>query len=371
VPVKGEVFMQIDEKVKAFPVKLIYDKGAVFIVRGCQEIRITGDFASEIVSSIINFASEKPVAIKDIINQFAAPDRDAIHNLIKHLIEKSILVPENATQEINTQPENSLDIFYWHFNESATNVIEKYQRNRIALIGVNSITRQLAVTLSESGASNFAIVDDPFLRNEEMFRNNEPIRDKWPFDTPAPLTIEQWSNEDKDLQFDCMAVSSDFGFTPMISKWNSLCVSNNRKMIPLVLDRMVGYVGPLIVPGETACYECLRARENSNMDDYSLKRRTENVSFECQKIRGRHPAMASIIGNMAAMELTSFYSGIKQVKVGYMVEIKMLEPDMQMRKVLKLPRCPVCSPFKNHSAVNLDKACFPHESLSKSAFSKT
>ena len=89
------------------------------------------------------------------------------------------------------------------------------------------------------------------------------------------------------------------------------------------------------------------------------------MAFDTQTVVGFHPSMASILGNIAAMELTKFYSQAMPLwNVGKLIEVNLLATRMIPRKVLKLPRCPVCGPLQTHSAITPDKP-FAHFSFSQ------
>ena len=66
--------------------------------------------------------------------------------------------------------------------------------------------------------------------------------------------------------------------------------------------------------------------------------------------------MASILGDLAALELTKFYAGVLRYKVGTLVEVSMLIPNLVTRKVLRAPRCPVCSKAMKWASHSTQKA---------------
>ena len=68
--------------------------------------------------------------------------------------------------------------------------------------------------------------------------------------------------------------------------------------------------------------------------------------------------MGSILGDLAAMELTKFFSGVMPVKAGYLIEVNLLEPLMKTRRVLRVPRCLACARTMTRSANSLEKADF-------------
>ena len=121
----------------------------------------------------------------------------------------------------------------------------------------------------------------------------------------------------------------------------------------------------MVIPHETACWECVLARQNSHLRDSASKQAVDAVSHEGQDVIGFHPSMASILGDIAAVEITKFFSRIVPLwNVGKVIEVNLLSTKMTTRKVLKLPRCMVCSPLNTRSAITPDKQ-YAHFSFSR------
>ena len=265
-----------------------------------------------------------------------------------------LLVP---CEEETEGPESNLDVFYWHFGEKAAQVTARLNRRTLVILGVNCISRQLAISLAASGVENFHVLDHPRLRNLCLFDDAGKLKaDQWPASLKAP---QDWTDSLGSQSFDCLIATSDFGGQEAMREWNTLCVKENRHFLPVVLQDLIGYVGPLVVPGETACLDCLRTRQNSQTKDYQSRRLPEGVAFEGQGVIGFHPAMASIIGNIAAFELIKLYSDtLPFSKVGTLIEVNLLATEMKARKVLKIPRCPTCSPLKTRPSTTPYKPNF-------------
>ena len=256
--------------------------------------------------------------------------------------------------------ESGLDVFYWEFGTTAAQVQERLDTRHVAVLGINCISRQLVGALQAVGLRHLRVADHPLLRNRRMFREDELRADEWPSWLPAPLSYEEWRDTTDPVTLDCLVATADFGAQALMRSWNEFCVLNNRIFLPVVLDRLVGLVGPLVVPGETACYECLRAREDANREEFALRRALEQPTAAVQRqvVSGFHPSMATILGDLAAVELHKYYSLAMPYRVGTLFEVNLLSPSLTSRKVLKVPRCPVCSPLNKRPAVNPEKGGF-------------
>jgi hypothetical protein len=61
---------------------------------------------------------------------------------------------------------------------------------------------------------------------------------------------------------------------------------------------------------------------------------------------GFHPAMASVLGDLAAFELARLYApALPNRSVGTQIEVNLLGPRLTSRRILKAPRCRTCSPL--------------------------
>jgi thiazole/oxazole-forming peptide maturase SagC family component len=343
-------------KLKAPAVQVIETGDGVILKRGCTEFKVAGAGAAEAVKKILAVAGSGGATSEEILELFEPEAGPIIERLSEQLLGRRLLVPceEEASPE---SPESSLDIFYWHFGEQTSRVTERLNKRALVILGVNSISRQLAASLTASEVENVQVLDHPSLRNLRLFDHAGRLKaDQWPASLKAP---QDWTDGLNPQSFDCLIATSDFGGQEAMREWNALCVREKRHFLPVVLQDLIGYVGPLVVPGETACLDCLRIRRNSQMHDEKPRRFTETEAFAGQGAIGFHPSMASIVGNIAAFELVKFYSeALPLPKVGTLIEVNLLTTDLKTRKVLKIPRCPTCSPLKTRPSVTPYKPNF-------------
>lgn len=347
---------QSGQHLRVLPVQLVDHPDGVILKRGCTELKVSGEGAKGVVETILGAMTEKGATCEELCAQFPSAAQATVLQLVEQLVARRILVPADAPNSASHEVESSLDIFYWHFDHSAESVVSELSTKRLTILGVNCVSRQLLIALAASGVQNFEVIDYPFLRNLRLFHQTGCLKaEDWPL-SKAPIDYMTWFGSIETSAFDCLIATSDFGFTSVLSEWNKFCVERGRHFLPIVLNNLVGYIGPLTIPGETACFDCLRARENSHFDDPATKRATEAVAFQGQVVVGFHPLMASSLGDIAAFELIKFYSGtLTRPHIGFLTEVNLLATRLTSRKVLKLPRCPTCTPLKAPSTVNSKK----------------
>lgn len=346
-------------KLRCLPAQIVSIPNGVIIVRGCTEVKIGGERAAEVVQTIVAATSTTGATRSQIIEMFAGPDRPAVDELVGHLIAKRLLATSEESGPPADRPETNDEIFYWHFGEKAEIVLERLASKHIVIMGVNAISRHLLGALRAAGAGRVEVVDYHMLRNLRFYDDAGFLQPaQWAGWLEPPLAYDEWSAGLDPDSIDCLVATSDCGGWQLMREWNEWSVANRRQFLPVVLDRMIGFVGPLVIPGETPCYECARARENANMDDPDSQRATEPHAPMRQSVIGFHPSMANIAADVAAMELTKFYSGALPSRVGRLIEVNLLATTMRARKLLKLPRCPVCSPAVRRSAANATRNDF-------------
>lgn len=333
---------------RAFPVQCVETPEGIIIKRGCTQIKVSGHGAAEVTRMVLTSTAEDGATFDELATLFPSTFRPHLEHIIDRLISCRFLMPANGPLAPEQPQESCLDVFYWHFGKSAGTVAEKLNRLRIVILGVNCISRQFIRSLDASMVHHFTVVDVPVLRNQRLFgETGHLITREWPEQLAAPVAYDAWKQSIDSTKFDCLVATSDFGGSEEMRQWNRLCVERNWLFLPVVLQDLVGHIGPLVIPGETACYECLTARLNSNQDHCS----SEVMIPEEQSVFGFHPSMASMLGDLAAFEVMRvFGDALPNRKVGTLIEVKLLVPELKARKILKIPRCSVCSPLYSRAS---------------------
>jgi bacteriocin biosynthesis cyclodehydratase domain-containing protein len=344
--------MQLEEKLRALPMQVILHGQGVILKRGCTEFSVEGPEAVDVVGRILAVLREQEASPEQVFELFSTDYRPAVASLLEDLLLRGLLQPASAPYPDH---ETNLDVLYWHFYAAPEVARARLARVQIVVLGVNHISRQLVPALSASGFSQVEVVDIPQLRNREFFDTDGLVRpDQWP-NLSSVQDGDGWEAGLDEAPPTCLVTTSDFGGTPVIARLNELSVRRNLHFLPVVLQNLIGSLGPLVVPGETACYECLLARENSNMAAADLKRAVQEFALDGQSIVAVHPSMASILGDIAAVELTKFYTLIPRWSVGTLVEVNLMIPSLVSRKVLRIPRCRVCSSMNSTSSATLTR----------------
>jgi bacteriocin biosynthesis cyclodehydratase domain-containing protein len=316
---------------------------------------------AEIISTVFEAFAEGPLSLDELLERFPSVLHETVRTLFDALAERRLLQPEDQAQVVE-HLESRTELFFWEHSVTGQRLASQLAERRYIVLGVNTIATALVSSLRETGFQQVQAVDVPNLRNLRLADEAGAIRPElWPAGCATPVSLKDFI-ESAD-EFDCLVATSDLGGAHLLREWNRFAYAAGVAFFPVVLQNMRGFLGPLSIPGETACYECFRARQNSNMTQSEWQRSSEYVAHETQLGVSSHPAMAASLGYLAALELSKFFvSRIAGWQVGTVYEVDMLDLSLVRRRVLRVPRCSVCDRRAQQSPVSLDEKLFtPHQ----------
>jgi bacteriocin biosynthesis cyclodehydratase domain-containing protein len=155
----------------------------------------------------------------------------------------------------------------------------------------------------------------------------------------APLSIRADSVELGEFQLGLAVPAGDE--LPTLSSWNEAALGAGVPWLQVLpFDGLFGAVGPLYVPGETACFECFRIRRASNVD-YGRE------FLALQDVPAPLPAAAGVeqtVAGLAATFALRWLAHRDQFLPGtwYALELG-VRPALGVHVLYRVPRCPACS----------------------------
>lgn len=348
--------MNSNEKLRLLPIQIVCEMEGVVLRRGVEQVLIPDTNAllvMRVLQKAMGSASRSPAELTGL---FAEPVRPFVVSLLDLLRAKRFVVAADAADiaQQGRDAERPTDVFYWHFNLSQARVAKTLNETCWAFVGINQLNQYLLQAMLDEGLENYVVVDDPMLRNVAFY------------DDDFQLTSEFWREQhrhivDEDRFVDTVGngcgfvvAASEFGGAFLLERWNEYAVTRGAAFYPVLLENLVGYCGPLVIPTESACFACLQTRQNSNASGFKEKRLMEKHAFDGQHVAAYHRSMLQVLANVAQFDLVKFKSDI-QWEIGTLCEINLLSGVMSRRKLLKAPRCPVCSALRTHPQTNIHK----------------
>ncbi|MGN7456291.1 TOMM precursor leader peptide-binding protein [Paenibacillus pasadenensis] len=116
--------------------------------------------------------------------------------------------------------------------------------------------------------------------------------------------------------------------------FNAYALEHGLTWLPVAFSHTVGRLGPIVVPGETACYECLELRGRAN-----------GVPPLAPKPSRFDPSW-SMVASLAVMETVKWLSrstnSFAPLSLGHQVEFDAFHLQGEVNPVYRLPTCPSC-----------------------------
>jgi bacteriocin biosynthesis cyclodehydratase domain-containing protein len=133
-----------------------------------------------------------------------------------------------------------------------------------------------------------------------------------------------------------------------LGRWNDRCLEQEAAWLQVLpYDGVFAAVGPLFVPGDTACQTCYRLRREASLGIGAVGERLDGAAVQA----GGGPALAVAAGATAALHALRWLATRDPSLPGVLFA---LEPRAGLRiaehLVLRVPRCPSCSPLAEAAA---------------------
>ncbi len=133
-----------------------------------------------------------------------------------------------------------------------------------------------------------------------------------------------------------------------LDAWNRAANECRRRWLPVLpYDGRFAAVGPLIVPGESCCYECVLLRRGANVEYFEQFREIERAPLAARA----EPAFEALVAALAAHLALRWIAGQDGSLPGVLHTVE-ARPMLALGEhpVLRVPRCPVCSPVERLGA---------------------
>jgi bacteriocin biosynthesis cyclodehydratase domain-containing protein len=318
--------------------------GRVVLKRGMRELLLSGESATSAVERLLTLLDDgkTPAEIGD---EFPASVRPQVDTLLAMLTQSA--AADDGSDGLRRRA------FYESFGISADAAEAAVSSATAVVVGANLISRSLVRGLLEEGIGRVVLVEHPVLDDEGAPR-------EWLDDlADAEDRLRVVDDASAAIAADCsvLCATCDFGEAEVLLELNRLALDAEVMFLPAWIDDMVGSVGPLVHPRETACLRCYRLRADANDPGYDVAlhvRAHVTTDAEARRGVGMLAPMAGVLGEIAAMEVLKALAQFAPTDtVGRLIEINLVSFASTARRVLKLPRCPDCSDTMRRSGVSV------------------
>lgn len=341
-----ELGQELDRHFRMLGVQAVAHDEGVILRRGTTRVLLSGEGVIGLLDRMVD--ASRAGGLSDVALKQALPREDwpLLDAVMEALIARRLLVPfEPGAAEVETPEE----VYYWDVGTTRAEAHKRLAERSVPVIGDNAVSRRLVEMLQASGMGGAYLVDHPKFRG----------MGERPATAARMVGFDDWTDTREPDRADIFVVCSDFGGLSLMREWNEYCHSTGMAFLPVVLQDHTSYIGPVVTPGSSPCFECLYLRHNSNLDDPASKRATEHEAFFGQHANGYLPPMAAATADFAAMALVKHFSQLLPGgTIGTLVEVDLAAPSIQTHKVLRVPYCPVCSGAHGHPTPAADRVVF-------------
>ena len=162
---------------------------------------------------------------------------------------------------------------------------------------------------------------------------------------PRPQDANQWLEFAKDS--DWIVAAQDCFEPGELTAINSAALQCSTPWSLVCLDGYEGWLGPTFVPGETACFNCFSRRLLAGAGE--IRHIFMDPGVKVYKVPSpwsvgpESSAWIGLLASMFALELIAAIQG-RSFTLNNILIVHRLNLTFQRESVLRLPRCPDCSP---------------------------
>jgi bacteriocin biosynthesis cyclodehydratase domain-containing protein len=282
------------------------DDDRVLLKRGVREVLVTGEDVEAVAAAVVD-ALAVGRGVADVLAALRADQRPTAVAVLEALAARRMLEDPG--------PGNGGDSaagFYAEFGTAGRAAPQALHDAHVVLHGTGLVASALADALGLLGIGRLTAADET------------PVNDAAVVVAASDSGHEDW----------LLGVARD-------------ALAAGLPFLPVWVRDFVGFAGPLTWPYETACLRCYQLRVDANAPDAAVRRALRRSPAAT----GLLPPMASVIAQIAAMEVAKSIGGFAPVDVaGRSIEINVVSFRSAVRRVLKHPRCPDCGPGSRRPA---------------------
>ena len=139
-------------------------------------------------------------------------------------------------------------------------------------------------------------------------------------------------------------VLTDDYLQPDLAEFNEQATQDKQSWLPAkVIGEMI-WIGPLIVPDETACWECMATRIRINRPvEAFISRQRKGKEGTTKRVTSALQATEKLGANLLATEITKWVVGGEITALnGRLMTLNTLTMETEFHDVTRRPQCPVC-----------------------------
>lgn len=333
------------------------------------DFQLHGKDVSEFVSKICPLLNGEHNE-QDICSALPNYTDDSIKTLLQLLL-KNGLIESVTTEQDFTPPWPSHERFLQAWQHSDKQSTESLKNAKVLVIGLEPWATKMVDELANAGVGHIHILDNETLNTDDVLCHR-PLQNKNIGKPRAKIlqnilkkqspwcqisfgNIELNDNQQLELesqQWDLAIVTLSKEAQFWLHKASEFIEQNNILSLYGCIDGLESWLGPVVTPGKSACWNCTRLRRLGTANNPQLAHeldRLTNVSKQTSRARTMLSAMAAICGQQLTMEALKLLLRYTPSNLIGKVQVQnLINYSSEVHTIIPVPWCQVCGFDHNH-----------------------
>jgi bacteriocin biosynthesis cyclodehydratase domain-containing protein len=154
-----------------------------------------------------------------------------------------------------------------------------------------------------------------------------------------------------------LVVAASTTLNPLLLRiLNRVALALEIPWLPAVLDGPFLLLGPLVVPRQSPCFECLEMRVTMNLRESASYQRYAQALVERRVLAGElpfAPALIHLLAAHAALEVINYCLTGASFTIGKLLALHLPTMEFVFNEVLRSPSCQACGPTRGRDDTEL------------------
>jgi len=304
------------KRFSALPVSYSENEDQFFLRRGATVIRLPKNAANQLVKSLMSaFDDAEGVLVKAVVADIPTQLQTTVLNIIEKLVVSNFLVQPGTFID---SEDKAFDVFCWDYGKSSKNASTWRSNHHWSFVGSKNSFAFFTQVLAQFQIESSFVCDQS--------------------DVIAQLKATDAELEDSRKHV--IFALSEAGDAQLLRNINQWAIDAGYIFYPMLILEYTGHIGPIVIPGETACYECLRARENAAMFELE-NRRAAQANLDIASV-SYPPLLPQNMLTTAVSNAIRFFSDLNPPNPNTLQLVNLIAGTTSQHKVLEIPWCRVC-----------------------------
>lgn len=307
---------------------------------------------------------EQNKTLEEICAALADYDNDSIASVINVLKECGLVEEISESADVPPWPAHERFIRQWKSEEANDGGLHQ---KRVLITGLEPWAIKAADELATVGIAHLHLIDHGVITEDDLLFHRafsdrhlgmnraEALKDTlqactaWcdvTIETDITLSDTGVFEPQRDDTWDLVMITLGNEAQYAIKAISEYVQHKGLTALYGAVDGLESHVGPLVVPGETACWNCLRLRKIGASENPALSHVLENSALENQlsnRARSVLSPMVSVNGHQLAMEAIKLLSGFTRSDLSNHVRIQnLVTGESEQHQIIPVPWCDVC-----------------------------